>query len=93
MEYSKASDYSGEKYRDCYHDRDLVTINKNGCSIHGMNFNPNIRYNLELFDIDHPSNNPISTIGGFEPREYRKWIKLKWIKMTLSFSENNDSAT
>lgn len=58
-----------------------------------MNFNPNIRYNLELFDIDHPSNNPISTIGGFEPREYRKWIKLKWIKMTLSFSENNDSAT
>ena len=48
-----------------------------------MNFNPNIRYNLELFDIDHPSNNPISTIGGFEPREYRKWIKLKWIRMTL----------
>ena len=37
-----------------------------------MNFNPNIRYNLELFDIDHPSNDPISTIDDFEPREYRK---------------------
>lgn len=72
VEYSKASDYIGEKYRDCYHDRDLVTISKNGCAIHGMNFNPNIRYNLELFDIDHPSNNPISTIDGFEPREYLK---------------------
>ena len=47
-----------------------------------MNFNPNIRYNLELFDIDHPSNNPISTIDGFEPREYRKWINRKWIRLT-----------
>ena len=48
-----------------------------------MNFNPNIRYNLELFDIDHPSNNPISTIDGFEPREYRKWINRKWIRLTI----------
>ena len=54
-----------------------------GDPIHGMNFNPNIRYNLELFDIDHPSNNPISTIDGFEPREYRKWINRKWIRLTI----------